>query len=63
MSENVNEATEMVTRKLTAILDIMAPVNMIQVRSNYAPWLSESTKNKIKERDEAQKKATETKLG
>ena len=62
MSENVNEATEMVTSKLTAILDIMAPVKMIQVRSNYAPWLSESTKNKIKESDKAKKKATETKL-
>ena len=29
MSENVNEVTEMVTSKLTAILDIMAPVKMI----------------------------------
>ena len=62
MTENVDTAVEMVTQKLTDILDIMAPVKVIQVRSNYAPWLSDTTKKKIKERNEAQKKASETKL-
>ena len=62
MCNDVNQAGKMVTDKLTAILDIMAPVKLIQVRSNFAPWLSETTKKKIVERNEAQKKATETKL-
>ena len=62
MTENVDTAVEMITQKLTDILDIMAPVKVIQVRSNYAPWLSDTTKKKIRERNEAQKKASETKL-
>ena len=39
----------------------MAPIKTFQSRSNYAPWVSDNTKNKIKERNEAQKKASETK--
>ena len=62
MIEDVNLAVEMVTNKITAILDIMAPVKVIQARAKYAPWLSEATKNKIIARNEAQKKASETKL-
>ena len=34
----------------TEILDKMAPIKTIQVRSNYLPWMSEATKNKIKMR-------------
>ena len=45
------------TRKLTDILDTMAPVKKFQVRSKYAAWLSEATKKKIKERDQAQQAA------
>ena len=62
MTEDVEVAVNMVTEKLTAILDVMAPVKVIQTRANYAPWLSESTKKKIKDRNEAQKKASQTKL-
>jgi uncharacterized membrane protein len=62
MTEDVEVAVNMVTEKLTAILDFMAPVKVIQTRANYAPWLSESTKKKIKDRNEAQKKASQTKL-
>ena len=62
MTEDVEVAVEMVTRKLTAILDIMAPVKTIQTRGKYAPWLSEATKKKIQTRNEAQKKASQTNL-
>ena len=47
--------------KLTFILDKMAPIKCIQVRTKYAPWMSQNTKDKIKVRDNAQKKAAETK--
>ena len=61
MSEDVETAVEIVTNKLTTILDVMAPIKVIQARAKYAPWLSEATKNKIKARNEAQKKASESK--
>ena len=38
----------------------MAPVKKIQVRTKYAPWISDSTKKKINERNVAQQKASET---
>ena len=39
----------------------MAPVRTIQVRTKYAPWLSDNTKDLIKNRNEAHKIASETK--
>ena len=62
MTENVELAVELMTGRITAILDKMAPIRTIQTRSQYAPWLSEATKIKIKERNEAQKRALETNL-
>ena len=62
MTENLDEAVELLTEKLTKILDKMAPIKTIQTRANYAPWISGETKQKIKERNDAQKKATETNL-
>ena len=50
----------MFTEKLTAILDKMAPVKKFQVRTKYAAWISDSTNEKIKARDEAQLTATTT---
>ena len=47
--------------KLNNILDLMAPIKIIQVRKKYCPWLSETTKLMIKQRNEAQKQANETK--
>ena len=47
--------------KLTKILDKLAPVKTVQTRTKYAPWLSNSTKSLMKERDEAQRKAASTK--
>ena len=39
----------------------MAPVRTIQVRTKYAQWLSDNTKDIIKNRNEAHKVASETK--
>ena len=58
---NVEEAVTKISEKLTIILDKMAPIKNIQVRTKYAPWMSQNTKNKMNERDEAQKKAADTK--
>ena len=57
-SDDVDAAVDIFTRKLTDILDRMAPVKKFQVRKKYAAWLSENTKLKIQERDKAQKTAT-----
>ena len=56
-----DEATFILTNKLTTILDQMAPIRTIQVRSKYAPWLTDSTKQLLKDRNEAQKHANKTK--
>ena len=49
-----NQAADLLTAGLTRVLDIWAPVRTIQNRSNYAPHLSDSTKELMKERNEAQ---------
>ena len=59
--EDPDKAAEILTSKLTTILDQMAPLRTIQVRAKYAPWLSDSTKRLMNERNEAQKAASETK--
>ena len=57
---DVNHATEMLVKKLTDILDVLAPVKTIQIRSNYVPGISETTKLLQNERNLAQEKAAET---
>ena len=59
--ENVEEAVSLMSEKINSILDVMAPIKNIQVRTKYAPWMSENTKNIIKERNLAQKAAAESK--
>ena len=58
---DVNQALKILCESLTNILDQMAPVQTIQVRQKYAPWLSTQTKVLINERNSAQKLAFETK--
>ena len=41
---DVNVATELLTCKISKVLDEMAPVKTIQTRTNYVPWLSDDTK-------------------
>ena len=46
LCENVELAIQLITNKLSSILDKMAPVKIIQVRKKYAPWISEPKKKK-----------------
>ena len=59
--DEVNEAVKLITDKLTLILDKMCPIKMIKIRSKYCSWLSDETKILMKERDEAQKLASNSK--
>ena len=60
MCEDANQAANLLTAKLSKILDAMAPVRTVQCRKNYAPWLSPTTKALMKERDAAQRLAAST---
>ena len=61
MCEDDYQAAQLLTDRLTDILDTMAPIKTIQVRTKYAPWLSNTTKKLMEERNKAQTNATETK--
>ena len=58
--QDVDLAVDLFTSKLTEILDKMAPVKKFQVRTKYAAWVSDNTKEKIKQRDAAQQTAATT---
>ena len=60
LCEDVNTAVELLSSKITFILDTMA-MKTIQIRTRYAPWLSKYTIRLMKERDQQQKTASETK--
>ena len=62
MTENIDLAVELLTEKILKILDKMAPIQKIQCRRKYAPWISDTTKKKILERNMAQRKASESNL-
>ena len=59
-SNDVDQAVDIFTRKLTDILDIMAPVKKFQIRTKYAAWVSDETKTKIIARDLAQQTASDS---
>ena len=59
--DNVEEAVTLMTSKINEILDVMAPLKSFQVRTKFAPWMSQNTKNRIKERDLAQENASKSK--
>ena len=54
---DVNIATSLLTEKLTSVLDRFAPMKTMQVRGRYAPWLSDTTKAAMDQRDRAQQSA------
>ena len=56
-ASDVNEAVELLTNKINEALDKHAPVKTIQVRSHYAPWISDHTKLLMRQRDLAQQAA------
>ena len=58
--EDVDSAVQLFTNKLNNILNVMAPIKRIQVRTKYAPWISSNTKEKIQTRNQAQQAASET---
>ena len=58
--EDLDQAVQILTCNLTRILDELAPVKTVQIRTRYAPWLSSDTKAVMKERDAAQVHASET---
>ena len=60
LCQDVNQATEILTTRLSKILDTMAPIRTVQIRARYAPWLSDDTKKLLKDRNAAQKVASET---
>ena len=49
LSTDVNQAVQILSDKITFILDVMAPIRTIQVRTKYAPWLSKETIRLMKE--------------
>ena len=61
LSDNVNQAVKLMSDKITTVLDSMAPMRTVQVRTNYAPWLSQDTKHMMSERDSLQRRAARTK--
>ena len=60
LCEDVDSAVRLLSDKITFILDAMAPMRTVQVRKKYAPWLSTTTLDLMKERDRVQKLASET---
>ena len=56
-TECVEEASSLLTIGLTRILDELAPLKTIQTRGNYAPHLTEATKELQTRRETAQKQA------
>ena len=55
-------AVDIFTKKLTDILDRIAPVKKFQIRVKYATWVTQETKDMMLERDLAQQTASSTAL-
>ena len=61
MCDSVEVAVNIFTQEINRILDVMAPIKTIQVRHNYAPWISDNTRKLINECNTVQKTANENK--
>ena len=59
-STEVDQSVHIFTKKITEILDKLAPIKKFQMRTKYAAWISDETKAKIKDIDEAQELAAAT---
>ena len=57
LCSDVDRAVRLLSDKITFILDEMAPMKTVQIRTNYNPWLSQLTKDLMEERDRRQKLA------
>ena len=60
LCNDVDQAVRLLSNKITTTLDRMAPMKTVQVRTNYNPWISQETKDLMKERDETQKQASQS---
>ena len=60
LSDIVNQAVKLMSNKITSILDTMAPMRTVQIRTNYAPWLTQETKNLMSEIDTLQSIAAQS---
>ena len=60
LCEDVDDAVDLLSRKLTDILDELAPMRTIQIITNYSPYISKETLKMMMERDELQRIASET---
>ena len=58
--DDVETAASLLTSGLTRILDRLAPLKRIQIKKQYAPYISEQTKQLQKRRAEAQARSVET---
>ena len=61
LCDDVDQAVHLLSKHVTDILDKAAPMKAIQIRTNYAPWISKETYGMMKERNRLQKVASETK--
>jgi hypothetical protein len=59
LCDDADVAVRLLSSKITFILDAVSPMRTIQVRTRYAPWLSSTTIQLMKERDSQQKLASE----
>ena len=59
-ANDVDKATEIFTNQFSSILDQHAPLRVIQNRSNYLPYLSETIKNTMAQRDKWKEKAAKS---
>ena len=60
LSEDVNMAVSYLTLELNKIFNLMALFKTIQITSRYNPWISEETKQMMKERDRLHEEACRT---
>ena len=56
---DVDTMEEFYTKSITEILDVMAPIKLIQMRKNYAAWLTQKTRDLMKKRDKAKVDTTQ----
>ena len=60
LCEDADEAVHLLSEHITGILDKMAPMKTVQIRTNFSPWISKETLEMMKERNKLQKLASET---
>ena len=62
LCEDLDLAVRLFTERMNDLLDRLAPIIVIQVVHNYAPWLTVETKQLMREHDIAQHRASVTNI-